>query len=81
MIDSPESKAIVRAIVAVGKSLELNVIAEGVETQDQLTAVAMAGCDAAQGYLFSRPMDSSSARALLGHDPSTTDYTTYSVQA
>lgn len=79
MIDSPESNAIVRAIVAMGKSLELNVIAEGVETEDQLTAVTAAGCDAAQGYFFSPPMDRPSAGALLRRAPSPTDRTTHSV--
>jgi EAL domain-containing protein (putative c-di-GMP-specific phosphodiesterase class I) len=53
---SEGSVAIVRAIVAMANSLGLQVIAEGVETEDQLSAVASVGCQMIQGYLFSRPL-------------------------
>ena len=48
--------AIARAIVALGHSLGLKVTAEGVETEDQLEALALLQCDLVQGYLFSRPL-------------------------
>lgn len=65
MLSSPESDAIVRAIVAMARSLGLTVIAEGVETEDQWAAVSTCGCNAAQGFLLSQPMDSASVRDFL----------------
>jgi diguanylate cyclase (GGDEF)-like protein/PAS domain S-box-containing protein len=52
----PGETAIVRAIINMGRSLNLRVIAEGVETQDQLDFLKIHQCDEAQGYLFSRPV-------------------------
>jgi EAL domain-containing protein (putative c-di-GMP-specific phosphodiesterase class I) len=57
MANLEESKAIVKAIIAMAHSLELTAIAEGVETQEQLTALGQAGCEVARGYFFSRPLD------------------------
>jgi predicted signal transduction protein with EAL and GGDEF domain len=81
MIDSEESKAVVRAIIAMAQSLGLTTIAEGVESEDQLTAVSRAGCDAAQGYLFSRPLDADAARALLSREPIATPDPKYPILA
>ncbi|OWV75520.1 diguanylate cyclase [Rhizobium sp. R634] len=52
---SPQSKAIVRAILALGRSLEVPVLAEGVETQAQLDTLSEEQCDEAQGYLLGKP--------------------------
>ena len=52
---SPQAKAIVRAVLALGKSLDVPVLAEGVETGDQLAVLAAEGCDEAQGYFLGRP--------------------------
>ena len=50
-----QSKAIVRAILALGKSLDVVVLAEGVETRSQLDILVAEGCHEAQGYLLGRP--------------------------
>ena len=59
-----ESKAL-RGLVAMARDLGKRVIAEGVETADQLRLARDAGCHSAQGYLFSRPVDAVLAGALL----------------
>nr|WP_298926799.1 EAL domain-containing protein [uncultured Erythrobacter sp.] len=50
-----QSRLIIQAIVQMGRSLGLEVVAEGVETQEQLTFLTSAGCTQAQGYLFAKP--------------------------
>jgi diguanylate cyclase (GGDEF)-like protein len=54
--DRPESRAIVRAIADLARSLGMRVTAEGVETAEQLGQVRALGCTEAQGYLFSQPL-------------------------
>jgi EAL domain-containing protein (putative c-di-GMP-specific phosphodiesterase class I) len=56
---------VARAIVALGGSLGMQCIAEGVETESQAAALAALGCTAAQGFLFSRPVAADAAHALL----------------
>ncbi|MCS7463169.1 EAL domain-containing protein [Paenibacillus doosanensis] len=55
-----ESHAIVKAILTIAQTLGLNVIAEGVENEEQLAVLSEDGCDQGQGFLFSKP--------LSGHD-------------
>lgn len=50
-----QAKAFIRAILALGKSLEVPVLAEGVETEEQMAVLTEEGCDEFQGYYFGRP--------------------------
>ncbi|PPD38095.1 MAG: diguanylate cyclase [Methylobacter sp.] len=60
-----DDAAIAIAIITLGHSLRLRVIAEGVETQDQLAFLVRHGCDEIQGYLFSKPVPVDEFTALL----------------
>jgi EAL domain-containing protein (putative c-di-GMP-specific phosphodiesterase class I) len=52
----PSALAIVRTIIDLGHILHLHVLAEGVETEPQLSLLRLEGCDEVQGYHFSRPL-------------------------
>jgi EAL domain-containing protein (putative c-di-GMP-specific phosphodiesterase class I) len=56
MARSGERSALVRAILALGQALGLNVVAEGIETNEQREQLQALGCDLGQGYLFARPV-------------------------
>jgi EAL domain-containing protein (putative c-di-GMP-specific phosphodiesterase class I) len=61
----PNDAEIIRAIVAMARSLELEVIAEGVETPEQLAFLQGLGCHLYQGYLHSRPVALDDLKVLL----------------
>ena len=69
--DDPDDAAITRAIIAMGHSLKLQVIAEGVETEEQLKLLRAEGCEHVQGFLFSAPLPPEAIGALLGRAPAT----------
>jgi len=60
-----KSAAITRAIVSLGADLGIDVIAEGVETEEQLQMLTQLGCPRAQGYLLARPMPAKQAQVAL----------------
>jgi EAL domain-containing protein (putative c-di-GMP-specific phosphodiesterase class I) len=60
-----DDASLVTAIIAMGHALQLNVIAEGVETPEQLDFLIHHGCDGMQGYLFSRPLPVEDITRLL----------------
>ncbi|MBZ5587376.1 MAG: EAL domain-containing protein [Acidobacteriia bacterium] len=69
-MDSPgDASAIVKTIVALANMLNINVVAEGVETAVQLERLREIGCSHAQGFWFSKPVDRSAAHAMLLQAP------------
>jgi len=65
LTNDPNDKAICKAIINMAHGLNLKVIAEGVETDSQLEYIRLFECDAAQGFLFSRPLPAEDFRKLL----------------
>ena len=60
-----ENAEIVRTIIMLARNLDMDVVAEGVETAEQLKQLKALGCEYAQGFLFSRPLDACAAESLL----------------
>ncbi|MGB3493532.1 MAG: bifunctional diguanylate cyclase/phosphodiesterase [Elainellaceae cyanobacterium] len=65
LIRSPKSQALVQAMIDLSHGLGMRVLAEGVESQDQLDYLRLTSCDEIQGYVFERPMDTMKMTALL----------------
>lgn len=63
-----KAAAVVNTIIALGKSLDLTITAEGVETRAQAEALELAGCDQVQGFLFSRPLLPPSVDELIASE-------------
>jgi predicted signal transduction protein with EAL and GGDEF domain len=68
----PDDAAIVTAIISMARTLGVDVVAEGVETEEQLEALKRLGCQRAQGYLFAAPMAASDVTKLLARIPAAT---------
>lgn len=69
MIEGGESTEIVRTILPMASSLRMNVVAEGVETAEQLAILRQLRCEFAQGYYFSKPVTADEAAALMAARP------------
>jgi diguanylate cyclase (GGDEF)-like protein len=65
MEDGSENGEIVRTIIALAKALNLDVVAEGIETIHQLHQLRILGCEYGQGYLFSRPVPADEAEKIV----------------
>jgi EAL domain-containing protein (putative c-di-GMP-specific phosphodiesterase class I) len=63
--DSTESLEIVRAVVALAKSLNIDVVAEGIEREEQKKYLEELQCPYGQGFLFAKPLDPENAKAFL----------------
>ena len=59
IVDDPDDRAIVGAVIAMGKELKLTLLSEGIETERQHRLINALGSDKAQGYFYSRPVYSS----------------------
>ncbi|HEY2346886.1 MAG TPA: EAL domain-containing protein [Xanthomonadaceae bacterium] len=68
MMEGPEGLAIVSSILGLAHSLDLKVVAEGVETEEQARLLHLLRCDEAQGYLFSKPLPVDPLEKLLRSD-------------
>jgi EAL domain-containing protein (putative c-di-GMP-specific phosphodiesterase class I) len=68
MGESDENMEIVRTIIALAHNLKLKTVAEGVETRGALEQLKKLGCDFAQGYFFSRPMEVSEATKFISEN-------------
>jgi predicted signal transduction protein with EAL and GGDEF domain len=65
MGDSPESGALIRTLVQLGKTLGLETLAEGIEEAAQYSQLERDQCDSGQGYLYARPLDADAVEAFL----------------
>ncbi len=64
-----QSEPLCQAMIQIGKTLGMAVVAEGVETEEQLVALQAMGCDEVQGFLIAAPLPISEAEKLLTHGP------------
>ena len=65
MLTQPDCAAIVKSVISLARDLRIGVVAEGVETADQLDYLRQISCDEVQGYLISRPVSADAVPALL----------------
>jgi EAL domain-containing protein (putative c-di-GMP-specific phosphodiesterase class I) len=67
---NPQSAAIVSAVIDLAHGLDMSVVAEGVETTEQLSFLTSEDCDAVQGYLIGKPLPVGQYAALVGRKSS-----------
>ena len=64
-----QSAAIIRAVIGLGHGLDVPIVAEGVETQEQLAFLASESCDQVQGYFIGKPPPIQQYAELVGRNP------------
>ena len=69
MGDKSEDAQIVQTIIILGHNLGMDIVAEGVETAEQLANLRTLNCEYGQGFFFSKPLAAEAAEALLQTDP------------
>jgi EAL domain-containing protein (putative c-di-GMP-specific phosphodiesterase class I) len=67
--EKEDAAEIISAMISMAHSLNLKVVAEGVETEDQLKLLRKLGCDQIQGYVYSRPLSADNATELFKQNP------------
>ena len=65
-VGSEDNEALTSAIIALGTSLSLEVVAEGIELPEQAKSLEELGCELGQGFLFAKPMNSTALAEFLG---------------
>jgi EAL domain-containing protein (putative c-di-GMP-specific phosphodiesterase class I) len=65
LVVSEPQRSLVRSLIDIGKSLDIRVVAEGVETMDHVEILRRLGCDILQGYALARPMTAVALEAML----------------
>ena len=69
LTESTSSQSLVPIIIAIAKTMNMHVVAEGVETCQQLTQLRSLNCDFGQGYLFSKPLEPQQVIELITSNP------------
>jgi len=69
LVNDPNDAVIIRTIVSLGHSLELDVVAEGVESREQVQLLRFEGCHEMQGFYFAKPMPVNEFVAFVAGEP------------
>ena len=80
-METEEGRNMVDTIITIANNLKLTVVAEGVETEEQLSYLSELACDLVQGYYYSRPLNAEEFEAFLRNNQSNTDNSTQEPQA
>ena len=76
MIESEENSEIVRTIIKLAQNLRMKVVAEGIETAEQLAQLRLLNCECGQGYFFSKPLEAEAAERFIEKNLENSPYLT-----